>query len=154
MINVIPSVVFKNEKVISLQEAADILGMKYHTARQRIQNEKRISYFEYLKNVKKTIKVVEKDVKQYKRNAYIKPTNKQNNKIINIDVADLKTITIKNAAQILQLGYLATYNRIKSNQEIGYFDYDGIIAVVEQDIYDYQFNHLKNYKEYNNVNST
>lgn len=126
-----------DEKVITLMEAANILGMKYHTARQRILNEKRVRYFDYNKN----IKVVESDIKQYKRNAYIKPENKPNNKIIDIDTAGLKTITIKEAAEILKIGYFPTYDRVKSKQEIGYFDYNGKISVVEQDVYDYKINH-------------
>jgi hypothetical protein len=66
-------------KVITLKESAEILGMNYHTARQRIMTGGLIGYFDY--NGK--IAVVEEDVRDYKRSHFVSPKKKAEPTILN-----------------------------------------------------------------------
>ncbi len=70
---------------------------------------------------------------------------KNENNIIRIkdDISDAKTISIKQASDILGLDYHTTRRRIYSSGEIGYFNYDGKIVVVEEDVREYKRKHYK-----------
>lgn len=57
------------------------------------------------------------------------------------DVSQKKAITIKEAAKILGLTYHTTRRRIYESGEIGFFDYDGKIGVIEEDVRAYKRNH-------------
>lgn len=55
------------------------------------------------------------------------------------DISNKKTITFKESAKILGLSYFTARRRIKDPEnKIGYFDYDGKIAVVEEDVREYK----------------
>lgn len=59
------------------------------------------------------------------------------------DVAKKKTITLKQAAEILGMSYHTARNRVRDEEnKIGYFDYDGTISVVEEDVLRYKRNHF------------
>lgn len=57
------------------------------------------------------------------------------------DVSNVKTITLKESAEILGMDYHTARRRIKSEGKIGYFDYDGKISVVEEDVREYKRSH-------------
>jgi hypothetical protein len=99
-------------KVITLKESAEILGMNYHTARQRIMSEGLIGYFDY--NGK--ISVIEEDVREYKRSHFITPKNKTKPTILNKFNA-MNYVQIEEAPQIVKNETLKATDivEIKSN---------------------------------------
>lgn len=65
-----------------------------------------------------------------------------NKEIKNVDISDVKVITLKESAEILGMNYHTARQRIMTEGLIGYFDYNGKIAVVEEDVRDYKRKHF------------
>jgi len=57
------------------------------------------------------------------------------------DVSQKKTISLKKAAEILGMSYHKARRTVLYGNEIGFFDYDGMYAIVEEDVRNYKRNH-------------
>ena len=68
--------------------------------------------------------------------------------IISIDkLSKIKGITIREAADILNMSYASARRKILYSGEIGFFDYDGMIKADENDVRRYKANHYRMRKE-------